>query len=149
MAVGGIPRFERFFREAAGLRVDKDDLKRFDSFVQLKVADLLLMGEVTAKANNRDVIMLHDLPIAKGLEERMAEFRRLDVDMEINEMLIELAAVPQLESALSEELSAHLSEVAGGLSVAIARVLRILDPRARHPSTALWERANELFDVFV
>jgi hypothetical protein len=43
-----IPRFERFFRVAASLDVDKQDLRRFEDFVNTKIrgvvvrADLLL-----------------------------------------------------------------------------------------------------------
>jgi hypothetical protein len=32
MAVMGVVKFERFFRVAAGLDVDKADIKRFDEF---------------------------------------------------------------------------------------------------------------------
>ena len=43
MAIMGVARFERFFRSAAGLNVDKDDLKRYNDFVHHKLYDLLMM----------------------------------------------------------------------------------------------------------
>ncbi|MGZ5175508.1 MAG: DUF1931 family protein [Burkholderiales bacterium] len=68
-----IPRFERFFRLAASLDVDKADLNRYDEFVNHEIYDLLLRAQATAKANARDIIP-QDLPITKGLQERMHEF---------------------------------------------------------------------------
>ncbi|MGZ3351115.1 MAG: DUF1931 family protein, partial [Xanthobacteraceae bacterium] len=42
--VMGVARFERFFRAAAGLDVDKEDLKRYADFVNRKIYDLLIRG---------------------------------------------------------------------------------------------------------
>jgi len=63
MPVMGVAKFERFFRLAAGLDVDKSDLKRYNEFVNHKLYDLILM----ARANARDVIEPYDLPITKGV----------------------------------------------------------------------------------
>jgi len=52
----GVARFERFFRVAAGLDIDKQDLKRYSDFINHKVYDLLIRGEAAAKANGRDII---------------------------------------------------------------------------------------------
>ena len=73
----GIPEFERFFREAASLDVDKDDLKRFSDFIHQKIADMLTVAQARANANGRDVIDEPDLPITKGLQERIHEYRKL------------------------------------------------------------------------
>jgi hypothetical protein len=43
--VMGVARFERFFRTAARLDVDKQDLKRFSEFINHKIYDLLLRAE--------------------------------------------------------------------------------------------------------
>src|SRR5689334_13063382 len=45
MALMGIAKFERFFRLAAGLDVDKSDLRRYSDFVNGKIYDLLLRGQ--------------------------------------------------------------------------------------------------------
>ncbi len=66
----GVSKFERLFREAAGLDVDKNDLARLNDFVRQKVYDLLLAAQATAKDNQRDVIQLHDLPLTLGFKER-------------------------------------------------------------------------------
>ena len=69
MPVMNVSKFERFFRVAGGLDVDKTDLKRCSDFVHRKAYDLLLMSQPAAKFNLRDVIEFWDLPITKGLQE--------------------------------------------------------------------------------
>ena len=70
MPVVGVAKFERFFRRAAELDVDKDDLKRYSDFANRKLYDVLLIGQATAAANGRDIVAPHDLPVTKGLQER-------------------------------------------------------------------------------
>ena len=72
----GVARFERFFRTAAGVNVDKQDLKRYSDFINHKVYDLLVRGVAIAKANDRNLIEPIDLPITKGLQESIHRFKR-------------------------------------------------------------------------
>src|SRR3984893_16888168 len=69
--VMGVARFERFFRTAARLDVDKQDLKRFSEFLNHTIYDLLLRAEPAARANGRDIIEILDLPFPKGAEIRL------------------------------------------------------------------------------
>src|ERR1700716_2529161 len=92
--VMGLARFERFFRLAAGLDVDKQDLKRYSDFINRKLYDLLLRGEAAAKANGRDIIEPFDLPITKGLQESMYAFRDIDEEIELRPILDRLTHQP-------------------------------------------------------
>jgi hypothetical protein len=56
MELFGIARFERFFRQAAGIDIDKSDVRRFDDFVNDRIYALLLRAVAIAKANGRDVV---------------------------------------------------------------------------------------------
>jgi hypothetical protein len=56
MTVMGTTKFERFFRIAASLDVDKQDLKRYSDFVNHQMDGPLIRGQATAKANGRDII---------------------------------------------------------------------------------------------
>jgi Domain of unknown function (DUF1931) len=151
MAMGlmAIPRYERFFRSVAEIDVDKDDLKRFSDFVFEQVYDMLIMAQATAKANLRDVIEPWDLPITKGLQERVHEFEKLDQDIELEPFLGDLAARPQLDVALGEETQERIPAVAGGLAVALARSFKIIDPKVVNPSSEHWERAFRLFELLM
>jgi uncharacterized protein DUF1931 len=149
VAVMGIPEFERFFRAAAGLDVDKSDLKRYSDFVRDEIYDLLIIGQATAKANIRDVIQPQDLPITKGLQERIHEFRKLDQEIEVQRLLEEIATRPLLDLTLAEETEAGLPLIAGGLSVALARSFKIIDTKLVNPQSVHWERAYRLFDLLL
>jgi hypothetical protein len=121
MAVMAISTFERFFRAAASLDVDKDDLRRYSDFVNQKTYDMLIMGQATAKANGRDIIEPFDLPVTKGLQETIQDFERLDQEIALTPILEYLASRPPLDLAYSEGTEARLPKIVGGLSVALAR----------------------------
>jgi hypothetical protein len=91
MPVMGFTKFERFFRAAGGVTVDRDDVKRYLEFVNDAIYDLLLMGQATAKANARDVIEPWDLPITRGLQESVHGFERIDEEIELRPVLDSLA----------------------------------------------------------
>jgi histone H3/H4 len=149
MVVISVASFERFFREAADLDVDKTDVKRFQAFVRKKIADLLTIAQARARADNRDFIESRDLPITKGLQESMHRFRRLDLGAEVRPMLEELATRPQLDLAVAIDVDEVLPEVAGGLSLALGQTFRLIDPDVRNPATAHWERAFRIFDLLL
>ena len=111
MSLMGIAKFERFFRVAAGLDVDKSDLRRYSDFVNGKIYDLLLRGQAAAKANGRVIIEPFDPPITKGLQERIHEFGNIDEQIELKPIIDHLAALPPLDLAYSEETEARLPEL--------------------------------------
>ncbi|MFD1547112.1 DUF1931 family protein [Nonomuraea guangzhouensis] len=149
MPVMAHSRFERFFRTAAGLNVDKNDLKRFNDFVNQKLYDMLVVAEAAAKENRRDIIQPWDLPITKGLQENMHDFRDLDEELELSPILEQLTALPPLDLSLSVDAEARLPAVAGGLSMALARALKIVEPDLKNPSSEHWQRMTRLFGLLL
>jgi len=145
----GVPKFERFFRAAASLDVDKNDLKRYNDFVDAKLYDLFLIGTAGAKANGRDIIEPQDLPVTKGLQESIHAFRKLEEGIELRPLLDQLAARPALGMDAADETQQRLPDLAGGLSVALARALRTIARDTRRPSTEQWDEAFELFDLLI
>lgn len=149
MTVMGVHRFERFFRTAASLDVDKDDLKRYSDFVSDKLHDLLVIGQGTAKANGRDILQPRDLPITKGLQQSIHVFRELDDEIELRPILAQLTTWPPLDVTVSEETESRLPEVVGGLSVALARTIKVIDPDVKNPQTAHWADAFRIFGLLL
>ncbi len=145
----GISKFKRFFRIAAGLDIDKSDIKRHDDFVNRKVYDLLIRGEDTAKANGRKIIEPFDLPITKGLQECIRAFKAMDEQVELRPILDYLAARPPLSLAYSDETEARLPEIVGGLSLALARTFKVIDPDLKNPQTEHWQRSFQIFDLLL
>jgi hypothetical protein len=147
--VVSVAKFERFFRIAAGLDVDKQDLKRYSDFINRKVYDLLLRAEAVAKANGRVIIEPFDLPITKGLQESIHEFENIDEQIELRPILEHLAAQPPLDLAYGEDIESRLPEVVGGLSVALARAFKIIDGNLKNPATEHWQRCFRIFDLLM
>jgi hypothetical protein len=53
---------------AAGIKVDKNDLRRFGEFVDEQIDTIAIAGRDAARWNGRDVIVPQDLPITKGVQ---------------------------------------------------------------------------------
>ena len=149
MVVTSVAAFERFFRAAADLDVDKTDLKRFQAFLREKIADLLTIAQARARVDDRDFIESRDLPITKGLQESIHRFRKLDLAAEVRPMLAEISTRPQLDLAVAVDVDEELPDVAGGLSLALGQTFGLIDPNVRNPSTAHWERAFRIFDLLL
>lgn len=147
--VKGIPQLERLFRLAAELDVDKSDLQRYTDFVHQKLYDLLVRAEATASANGRDVIQPHDLPITKGLEQRIDEFKRMNAEIGLDPILEYLATKPPLDLTCSDETEAALPRIAGGMSIGLARTFKIIDPDLKNPQTKHWEQVARIFNVLL
>ena len=144
-----VPRFQRLFRTAAGVDVDKSDLRRYSDFVNQKLHGLLTDGQETARLNGRTTIDPIDLPITKGLRECMREFHALDAELELDPILDQLAARPPLDLQYGEQLEALFPTVVGGLSVALARSFKIIDPALKNPGTDHWQRVFQVFDLLL
>jgi hypothetical protein len=145
----GVAKFERFFRAAAGLDVDKNDVKRYNEFINHKLYDLCLMAGITARTNARDVIRPYDFPITKGLQESVREFDKLDEEIELRSIVDDLLALPPLDVAIGDEAEAWLPKIAGGLSVALGRTFKIIDPTLKNPQSAHWNAAFRVFDLLL
>jgi hypothetical protein len=149
LAVTSVSTWERFFRAAAGLNIDKNDIKRHQDFIDARLPSLVARAEAVAKANGRDLIELWDLPITAGLQACLHEFDKLDADLDLTSALREITPLPPTDFDYSEQTRNNLVSVAGGVSVALARVLRLLDPDVKNPQTTHWERAERLFAVLL
>jgi hypothetical protein len=145
--VSGATKYEDLFRRVSGLDVDKSDLKRLEEFLIGTLGDLLLMGKAAAGANNRTIIRPYDLPVTKGIQENIHEFRRLDSKLELKPILQGLAVFPQFNGGYDAETEEFLPELLGGLTVALSRIFRTLEPGLRNPQTEHWEKALEIFSI--
>jgi hypothetical protein len=110
---------------------------------------LLLVAQHTAQSNERVAIELRDLPITKGLEESIQAFEKLDLSIGLERILDEAVPEPWVNLPYSEETEARLPAIAGGLSLALARSFRIIDPAVKHPAMEMWERAFGVFDLLL
>ena len=144
-----ITRFQRLFRLAASLDIDKADIKRYEAFVDHRIYNLLQRGDANAKASGAVIMQPWNLPITTGLQECIQAFKKMDETIALQPILDRLAKRPPLELDYSEETEASLPGVVGGLSVALARAFKIIDPELKNPRIKQWERANQMFDLLL
>jgi hypothetical protein len=149
MAVVGFTKFERLFRVAGSVDVDRDDVQRYLDFVNDALYDMLIMAQATAKANVRDVIDPRDLPLTKGLQESMHAFEHIDEEIGIEPILEELAARPPLDVTLDEDTQARLPLIFGGITVALARTFKLIGAELKAVHTEEWERTFNLFRLLI
>ena len=126
-----------------------DDLQWYNDFINKKIHDLLIRGEAGAKVNGRDIIQPSDLPITKGLQECIHQFRELDEEIELKPVLEQLAGLPPLDLAVSTDTEERLPAIVGGLSLALARSFTIVHPGLKNPQTEHWECAIRLFNLLL
>ena len=149
MTPAGIAKFERLFRKAAQLDVDKEDIVRCEDFINRKLFDLLLMAQATAKWNSRIIIEPQDLPVTKGLQESIQAFKRINAELELMQIIGEKVGRPTLDLAIGYETDQRLPEVAGGLAYALAKTFVIVKPELKNPQTKHWDQAFRLFDLLM
>jgi hypothetical protein len=137
--------FERFFRSAAGIKIDKNDVRRLRGFVDEQIDSISIAGRDAAKWNGRDVIEPQDLPITRGVQELMREFDKLDEADEVRELLRQAIRRPPADVTFSESTEGMLQELFGGLSIGLARSFRVIDPTSENPSTSQWDKSFALF----
>ncbi len=146
MAVVGFTKLEALFRKAASLDIHKEHAKEITDFIGKKVYDLLLAAEFSASMNGRDVIWESDLPITKGLQEAIIEFRKLEEELPLEDILEQLTHYPVLKYALSPEAEAKLPEITGTMLVVMAKVIKHID-ESRTVNAKSIEKAKEILDL--
>jgi len=119
---------------AAGLDVDKSDLKRYSDFVNGKIYDLLLLGQAAAKATAASSSSPLIRPL-QGAAGDIHDFRNIDEQIELKPILDHLAALPALDLIYSSEPKKSAPRDAGA-SVSRSAALQIIDPEVEEPAAS-------------
>jgi hypothetical protein len=147
--VMGVSKLERLFREAAGLDIDKSDLKRLSDFIDDRLRSLLIIAQGHASANGRDIIEPWDFPITDGLQRAMREFEALDTELALAPILERLAKMPTLRRAYSDETKSCIPQIVGALTICLARIFKTIEPGLKNPRTEEWDRARRVFEILL
>jgi len=147
VAVVGFTKLEALFRKAASLDIHKGHAKDITDIVEKKLHDLLLAAERNANINGRDVIWESDLPITKGLQESIIEFRKLDEELNVDDILQFLSSIPPLKYPLVADLENKILEITGALLLVIARVMKQIDTESRAVNHELIEKSSKILDL--
>ncbi len=147
MAVVGVAKLEALMRKSASLDLDKNKAKEITDIVEKKLYDLLLIAERNASYNARDVIWESDVPLTKGFLESMQKFRKLEEEVELQDVLNFLATMPPLKYPLEAELEKKLPEIVGTLIYILANLIKSISPDTRKPSSEDIEKAGRVLDL--
>jgi hypothetical protein len=144
--VVGFKKLEAVFRKAAGVDLDKSKANEIIDIVEKKFHDMLLVAVEKAGYNGRDVIMEPDMPVTRGFEESLRQFRELEEAIDLQDVLAYLEKIPPLKYPISADLEAKLPEYIGALMLIIARVLKELGAE-RKPSSEDIKKASRILDL--
>lgn len=73
----------------------------------------------------------------------------MNQEIELQPILDALTARPPLDLAYGIETEADLPRIVGGLSVALARTFKIIEPDLKNPHGEQWERAFRIFSLLL
>ncbi len=147
--VMGIKQFQRLFREAARLDLDKNDVKRLSDFVGRRLRNLLVLGQVAASVNGRDIIDYQDIPITGGLQQAIRDFREFDEDLSLTPILEQQATLPPLKLGISDMVEKKIPDIIGGITVNLARVFKAINPELKNPGGREWEQVEEIYNLLL
>ncbi len=147
--VMGIKQFQKLFREAAKLNIDKNDIKRLSDFVSKQLHNLLVLGQVTASINGRDIIDYQDIPITAGLQQAIRDFKGYNEELSLSPILEQQAKLPPLKLGISDMLEKKIPELVGGITVSLAKVFKAIKPELKNPGTEEWQQVEEIYHILL
>ena len=147
--VMGIKQFQRLFREAARLNIDKNDVKRLSNFVGKRLRNLLILGQVAANINGRDIIDYQDIPITGGLQQAIRDFKEFDEQLSLKPILEQQATLPPLKLGISDMVEKKIPDIVGGITVSLARVFKAVNPDLKNPGSREWEQVEEIYRILL
>lgn len=89
------------------------------------------------------------MPITNGLQERIQEFEKSNEEIDLRSILEQLAARPPLNPSYDEDVEDRLPEIAGGLSVALARTFGIIDANLKNQASEHWRKCFRIFGLLL
>ncbi len=147
--VMGIKQFQRLFRDAAHLGIDKNDVKRLSDFVGKRLRNLLVLGQVAASVNGRDIIDYHDIPITAGLQQAIRDFKEFDEQLALSSILEQQATLPPLKLGVSSMVEKKIPDIVGGITVSLAGVFKTVNPELKNPGSREWEQVEEIYHLLL
>lgn len=149
MAVIGVHKIEKLFKEVSSLRIDKSKVKEISDVVDDKLYDLLVVAQENTKYNNRDVIWFSDVPLTKAFKESMRKFEELEEELELKQILEHLAGMPPLRYDLEVELEQKLPLIAGTLLYILALIAKEFSPKDKSLSSEDLKRVTDILNLMI
>ena len=91
-------------------------------------------------------VRLGALELPHRIQESIHDFREIAEQIELLPILEGLTRHPPMDLDYNDETKAELPEIAGGMSVALARGFKLIVPGIKNSTTPDWDRAFEVFN---
>ena len=145
----GVKQVQRLFQEIAALEIDNTDVKRLNDFIRHRLHDLLILGQVAASVNDRDIIEYQDIPITAGLQQAVRDFRELDEHLSLLPIFKQQVPLPPLKLAVSDMVEKKIPQLAGGITVSLARVFKAANPELKNPGSREWRQVEAIYRILL
>ena len=147
----GLSRLEALYKTFTGLDLDKGRAEAILDIATGKLEDLFTVGLERAYARGSDVVELIDLPITKGLQRTIEEYRR--ERERLNDPRLDLAPIlDYLVGRISGlvigySVRSELQDLTAAILLLAGRIIKTIDPKTRKPSKNDIEKARKILDL--
>jgi Domain of unknown function (DUF1931) len=118
---------QEFLYRGTGLRFDGAQAAQVAGLAERKLADLFDVAEETALANRREYILLHDLPLTKGLRALLLDVDERAREIDVQPVLAFLAGAG-VSSRIDDLVQAEVPRLTAALLLLAGRIIAILEP---------------------
>jgi hypothetical protein len=126
----------QFLNRATGLTFDEAQAGQIANLAERKLVDLFDVAEEAAIANGRARILLHDLPLTKGLRALLREMDALSREVELGPLLRFLADAG-VRAPIDELVRSELPRLMAAILLLAGRIIALLEPEYVGPQERL------------
>ncbi|GAB6065886.1 DUF1931 family protein [Aquifex pyrophilus] len=141
----GFDKLDHYFRTELGIDLTDETINLLLEGVKSTFGKLFYGAENRARFNGRNFIALADLNITKALEEHIENFKKIEEDMGVDELLEYISFIPPVEMEVGEDLRSEYRNIMGGLLLMYASVIKGATGEKK-PSRSAMEFVNRIVD---
>ncbi len=149
MAVIGVHKIEKLFKEVASFGLDKSKVKEISDIIDDKLYDLLVVAQENAKYNNRDIVWYSDIPLTKAFKESMIKFEELEEELELEQILEYIAGLPSLRYELEIQAEQKLPLIAGTLLYITALIAKEFSQKDKSLSSEDLKKTVNILNLMI
>jgi hypothetical protein len=146
----GYPWLHSLLERATALDFDDAQLGFIEDLAERKLVDLFDVAEEAALANGRTQVLMHDLPLTKGLQLLLLEVADLAREFELRPLLMFLSDAG-IRASLGDSVREEIPRLMAALIILSGRVIAVYPASDRtrplRPTQQELERAAELLDL--
>ncbi|NPB06787.1 MAG: DUF1931 family protein [Aquificae bacterium] len=141
----GFDKLDHYFRTQLEIDLTDETIEMLLDAVKDTFGKLFYKAEERARFNGRDFIAMPDLNVTLSLEEHIKNFKKIEEDMGVDDLLEYIAFIPPVGMPVGEDLKSEYRNILGGLLLMYADVIKKATGE-RKPSTTAMEFVRRVVD---